>query len=201
MYIYIYIYILSYRFLAKIDHTVGEGNVVTTPGAEHEKALNATGVDYHSCASGCDHCGFERKRSNTYIVQHDDGSTLQVGSSCIDDYIGEGTLASVMTAFDIHAFIINTDEFDEMALGVARDTLREQTDIAFYLALAAEQISLTGFVPARGEVPTYILLQNLLNKLIHGCYYKLFSITYTYATSLCYCFNELYWFCNYSIIN
>ena len=153
----------DYRFLAKIDHTVGEGNVVTTPGAEHEKALNATGVDYHSCASGCDHCGFERKRSNTYIVQHDDGSTLQVGSSCIDDYIGEGTLASVMTAFDIHAFIINTDEFDEMALGVARDTLREQIDIAFYLALAAEQISLTGFVPARGEVPTYILLQNLLN--------------------------------------
>ena len=37
-----------------------------------------------------------------------------------------------MTAFDIHAFIMNTEDFDEMALGVARDTLREQTDITFF---------------------------------------------------------------------
>ena len=36
----------------------------------------------------CDHCGINRSRSTTYIVEDKDGNRLQIGSSCVDGYLG-----------------------------------------------------------------------------------------------------------------
>ena len=38
--------------------------------------------------SECDHCGTTRRRSATYLVEHEDGSRKQVGSSCMADFLG-----------------------------------------------------------------------------------------------------------------
>jgi hypothetical protein len=72
----------GYTFLARIDR-VGESFVISTaPGVEHvERSLVHAGE--------CDHCGFNRQRNNTYLVRNDStGETVNVGSTCIKDFLG-----------------------------------------------------------------------------------------------------------------
>lgn len=70
----------GWRFLAKLEHTEG-GNVISS---------FATSVDkrYRDCPPNCDHCHTNRARNFTYVVESHDGEQLQVGSSCIDDFVG-----------------------------------------------------------------------------------------------------------------
>lgn len=71
----------GWKFLATIDHTP-EGNVFrTVPGF-------TVPVEYREKAPCCDHCRVNRFRRDTYIVQHDDGRTMQVGSNCLQDFLG-----------------------------------------------------------------------------------------------------------------
>ncbi len=42
----------------------------------------------------CDHCNTNRKRSLTFIVGHEDGRVVQVGRSCLNDYLGADALAA-----------------------------------------------------------------------------------------------------------
>jgi hypothetical protein len=72
----------GYTFLARIDR-VGESFVISTaPGVEHvERSLVHVGE--------CDHCGQARRRNNTYLVRNDEtGQTVNVGSTCIKDFLG-----------------------------------------------------------------------------------------------------------------
>lgn len=72
----------GYTFLARVDR-VGESFVISTaPGVEHvERSLVNPGA--------CDHCGFDRRRNNTYLVRNDaTGQTVNVGSTCIKDFLG-----------------------------------------------------------------------------------------------------------------
>jgi hypothetical protein len=71
----------GWKFLATIDHTP-EGNVFrTVPGFE-------VPAEYRDKAPCCDHCKVNRFRRDTYIVRHDDGRTMQVGSNCLQDFLG-----------------------------------------------------------------------------------------------------------------
>ena len=37
----------------------------------------------------CDHCGHKRRRTVTYVVRHDDGTTKTVGRNCLKDFMGQ----------------------------------------------------------------------------------------------------------------
>ena len=43
---------------------------------------------YRTRGSDCDHCHTSRQRAETYVVRHDDGRYMQVGSSCLKDFLG-----------------------------------------------------------------------------------------------------------------
>lgn len=45
-------------------------------------------VRYRTAKSDCDHCKAYRKRHDTHLVRHDDGTYKQVGSTCIADFLG-----------------------------------------------------------------------------------------------------------------
>lgn len=91
----------GWTFLATIDHTP-EGNVIrAVPGFEVPD-------DYRDKAPCCDHCKTNRMRRDTYVVQHQDGRTLQVGSNCMQDFLGyehPGKLTNaaqlLLSAFDV----------------------------------------------------------------------------------------------------
>lgn len=74
----------GWQFLAAVD-TVGEGFVLrVAPG------VGETGVDRSTLEAGrCEHCGTARNRKKTYLVREEaTGRTLQVGSTCIKDFLG-----------------------------------------------------------------------------------------------------------------
>lgn len=43
---------------------------------------------YRFAVPGCEHCNRVRNRKDTYILQHEDGTTKQVGKSCLKDFLG-----------------------------------------------------------------------------------------------------------------
>lgn len=66
---------------AKIEHG-DKGNIVTPFGSFEARS------EWYTAAPNCDHCHTNRPRSVTFIVEHEDGSLRQVGSTCLKDYTG-----------------------------------------------------------------------------------------------------------------
>lgn len=91
----------GWSFVATIVHTE-EGNIIrNVPGY-------IVPVEFRDRPTWCDHCKCNRVRRDTYIVRHEDGRVMQVGSSCLADFIGTTnphglTKASdlLLNAFDI----------------------------------------------------------------------------------------------------
>ncbi len=73
----------GWEFVAALDQAgPNESDLVarTRPGAE----LNG----WRPESIRCDHCGKSRARSVTYVVRHEDGTIKQVGSSCMQNFLG-----------------------------------------------------------------------------------------------------------------
>lgn len=74
----------GWSFIATLVHT-NEGNIVrSVPGYD-------VPVTYRDRPTWCDHCKTNRTRRDTYVVRHADGRVMQVGSNCLQEFIGGGT--------------------------------------------------------------------------------------------------------------
>lgn len=69
--------------MVAIDHTNENGNIVHNFKCSDEEV-----VQYRTIASNCDHCKRKRHRNTTFILQHDDGQKIQVGKTCLIDFLG-----------------------------------------------------------------------------------------------------------------
>lgn len=91
----------GWSFIATIVHTE-EGNIVrAVPGYE-------VPVEYRDRPTWCDHCRTNRVRRDTYVVRHADGRVMQVGSNCLQEFIGGETPGAltkaaehILNAYDI----------------------------------------------------------------------------------------------------
>jgi len=71
----------GWEFVATLVHT-DDGNIIrSVPGY-------TVPAEYRDKATWCDHCRCNRVRRDTYIVRHDDGRVMQVGSNCLQEFIG-----------------------------------------------------------------------------------------------------------------
>lgn len=72
--------IAGWRFLAKLEH-LEDGNIIKS---------YATDIDplFRDAAPKCDHCNTNRARNSTFVVESTEGEQIQVGSSCVDDFVG-----------------------------------------------------------------------------------------------------------------
>lgn len=119
----------GWTFLATLDWDENAGLIVrTAPGVET--------VDRSGLAEGfCDHCKVNRNRNETYLLRHDDGRQVQVGSTCIKDFLGLQVGIAWLDSANIAS---------EFGVGTwARDNGTE-----YVLALAWALIKLDGFKPA-----------------------------------------------------
>lgn len=83
----------SYRFLAKIELTSAGCMVQTAPGETVDESYRHT--DGH-----CDHCKSNRQRRDVFVVRNlDTGEQLQVGRTCLRDFLGTDDPASIVTRF------------------------------------------------------------------------------------------------------
>ena len=91
----------GWSFVATVVHT-DDGNIIrTVPGY-------TVPAEYRDRPTWCEHCKTNRARRDTYIVRHAYGHVMQVGSSCLADFIGTQnpnrlTKASeiLLNAFDV----------------------------------------------------------------------------------------------------
>lgn len=78
----------GWTFAARIDRVEDTYTLATAPGVEYvDRSLVST-------LGHCDHCGTDRARKTTYLLQGEGGALVQVGSTCIKDFLGwDGKIA------------------------------------------------------------------------------------------------------------
>lgn len=98
---------------------------------------------FYDSGHTCEHCNQNRRRNASYILRHEDGNFSQVGSTCINDFLG----GNALPAFQL----IKT--FREIC-GRMEDSLvhrgNEVVNVLEVLTVAANVISERGFVKKGG---------------------------------------------------
>jgi len=75
----------TWTFVATLQHEDGGTIIRTVPTVEiAEGELKR----YRDAKPDCDHCGYERRRKDTFVVRAPNGELKQVGRSCLVDYLG-----------------------------------------------------------------------------------------------------------------
>lgn len=74
--------ITGYTILASINHTYESGNIIKTLSDKEipEKYKTIDGI--------CEHCNTNRRRKETVLLQNEQGNIIQIGKSCLKDYLG-----------------------------------------------------------------------------------------------------------------
>jgi len=72
---------------------------------------------YRSSGNDCEHCGHNRQRKHVFILGHDDGRFMQVGRSCLKDFIGHGSPEVIADMMDSAMKYIVDWEFSEFEKG------------------------------------------------------------------------------------
>jgi hypothetical protein len=140
----------GWTFLAEATWT-DQGDIVTrcAPGVEN--------VDRDALREGaCDHCKTDRRRANVYVVRHTDGRQLQVGRTCLKDFLGWNTSPVWISEDDV------TDDISDMFGGGYHRT--SDYDTLTVLAAAWACIQRYGFRPASSyDHPTKYQVMDLLD--------------------------------------
>lgn len=124
----------GYSVVAQIEHLDG-GNIVKPFGGE----VKAAWVE-SDCR--CEHCKTNRVRKLNYIVRHESGKEVQVGSTCLKDYCGINP-QTIGYRNELESLLIENDieRLDVSSGGFARafDTVK-------MLALAIRLVNTQGYI-------------------------------------------------------
>ena len=106
----------GWTFVAQIEHTPA-GNII--------RSISGDNVDekYRTSKSTCDHCNTNRTRKNTYVIANEDGETLQVGKSCLQNYThikNADKIASFYTNLDFSFLTLDYTDDEDYSGGIAR---------------------------------------------------------------------------------
>jgi len=94
----------GWRFVATIEHDEsGKAILRSVPGIDIELA------EYRLAdPAWCDHCQLDRRRTETFVVVHDDGTRKRVGRTCLKDFMGHGDPVALARWLEM---ILGLDEF------------------------------------------------------------------------------------------
>lgn len=143
----------GYSFLSTMTRAGSEGFVTrVSPGVE----LNGWRPD----EMVCDHCGTNRRRRKTYLIEDPDGKRVQVGSTCVEAYLGIKPKGLWALEFDPSN---DLEEEKERSYGFNDYEYPVDATIALSLAITEEE----GFVSKSrafetGETPTSEIVAEFL---------------------------------------
>lgn len=90
----------GWTFVAVIEHGDAElGNVVRDLPGE------SCPTEYRHAPPTCDHCHLARRRSETFVVRHDDGHHARVGRQCLRDFLGQADPEALARAAELFAAV------------------------------------------------------------------------------------------------
>lgn len=128
----------GWAFLGTIYHTTEGNMLLSVPGS-------AIPAEYRTVPSKCDHCRTARRRNDTYVVRHDDGRTMQVGHSCLRDFLGHADPHRLATWAEILGAFEREMESSEGGWGTR---VEYTVELAEWFAIVAAQIRLHGWMSA-----------------------------------------------------
>lgn len=99
------------RFVASIELTDGGAVVLTAP--DYDKEIPASYYADHK--NYCDHCGHNRPRNRFFLVEKD-GQLMQVGSTCIKDFLGIDPNRMLAIFQGLHSFTVGYGDGDDELL-------------------------------------------------------------------------------------
>lgn len=132
----------GWQFLSRIEHTESGNLMYVIPGM-------TVPVEYRKVERKCDHCGYNRKRNDTYLVINKETNEIkQIGSKCLADFLGHGSpeaiasFASMLTLNLSEILEIAENEFGEERFGRSEDYL----SLPCLVSMSAAVIKAKGWV-------------------------------------------------------
>ena len=121
----------GWTFIATIEHEKASKNLIKCiPGIDLD-------YKYRDAPPDCHHCNTHRWRIKTYVCRHDDGKEIQVGSTCVKDFLGHKSPESIAWQCEmlgkIREMLYNPD-MDEDDYKVPRSAMRIPTKELFQIA-------------------------------------------------------------------
>ena len=134
--------IAGWKFLASLDHTLGNSPVI--------RSLVEVKSSWRSASPRCVHCNANRVRNHTYVLVNEAGEEKQVGSSCLKDFLGHADPSKVAALFEECGELLDyaqksDGDFDEERSGKSSRFF----DVAKFLAYVALRIRTDGFFISR----------------------------------------------------
>ncbi len=125
----------GWSLIAKIEYLEDERLILCVPGESCPEEFRTRGVE-------CDHCKSDRKRKNVFVLRHEDGRHVQVGRTCIKDFLGGVSAEQLLSRATWNFNIV--EACDDCEGG--RNYVREAIDIVEYLNAAAICIRRLGWI-------------------------------------------------------
>jgi len=127
--------------LAAVETLANDENLVRcVPGCTVPEQYRST--DMH-----CDHCGTNRRRREVFILRHEDGRTVQVGRTCIADFLGHVSASTLASRAE---YLMSADSLAEEAESDHYRTGEIYLDISHFLGTVAICIRRLGW-ESRGK--------------------------------------------------
>lgn len=102
---------------------------------------------YRYAKPACDHCGFKRRRNDTFVIRHDNGTMKQCGRNCLTDVTGCKHPQAVAAIAEYLAAAASLAEDFENDLGGGGGSSGPQVeDLGAYLAFVACAIRKVGWL-------------------------------------------------------
>ena len=141
----------GWRFVASVDAVDG-GTILRYPPGREAAVRNTDVVAGH-----CDHCHTRRARRRTMLIAHDDtGQLLQVGTSCLKDFLGHHLTPVFMTTDDVRA---------ELGKGLSgTPTAWDLTSVLTYAWAAVQALGWTPASAEPGRTPTRDVVRQVLTQ-------------------------------------
>ena len=136
----------GWQFVAVLQH-LGDGNIV--------RAVSGNDADipkkYRNAGPNCDHCRSDRKRDDTYLLKHEDGRYAQVGSTCIEDFLGSNAALALAARAGFYAqtMALLEDEGWEVGGGGGGGGRSQVLVLTTFLAMVAMAIRERGWLSAK----------------------------------------------------
>ncbi len=136
----------GWELIGVLDHAAVPGTVImkSIPGQEIPS-------QYRDSHGNCDHCGHNRARNETFVLKNDNGSYMEVGRTCLQDFLNQGFNTS-MFDFAISWHSDMSEELESYS-GGKQDYNADKIDVLVY---SFASIKMYGFQKSDGNYPTKV---------------------------------------------
>lgn len=89
-------------------------------------------VHYRNTGLSCDHCNIKRNRSKVFIIQSAEGELIQVGKTCLKDFVGDTDIHGLAWFSEVIADLLDDETFSN---GGAGDKAYDIQDFVAHVAM------------------------------------------------------------------